>query len=217
LAIADFGPRNVERLEVFLDAARRTGRTLLLQPKDAYLLDALHRMEPDSYPAPDAAPNIGLFDDPKAAPRAWERETRDAWRAPIVRAENVSETPGAFLLADSLWDLNDLPDLERISGGVYLFSNSRAYDDEQAADLDRLRNWVRWLGLDLAGDPDDPESPTLHASGHASGDELLEFVRTVRPEILIPVHTEHPEWWEEKLRGSGVEVRKPEVGKEITM
>jgi ribonuclease J len=217
LAIADFSPRNVERLQIFLEAARRTGRTLLLQPKDAYLLRALHLVEPGTYPAPDSGSNVGLFDDPKAAPRAWERETREGWRAPIVRAENVSEKPGDFILADSLWDLNDLPDLEGISGGVYLFSNSRAYDDEQKADLDRLRNWVRWLGLELIGDPDDPHSPCLHASGHACGDELAEFVRTVKPEILIPIHTEHPEWWEEKLTGIGIEIRKPEVGKSIVI
>jgi ribonuclease J len=217
LAIADFGPRNVERLQVFLDAARRTGRMLLLQPKDAYLLNALHLVDPDTCPAPDSGTHVGLFDDPKSAPRAWERETREAWRAPIVRAEKVSETPGDYLLADSLWDLNDLPDLEGISGGVYLFSNSRAYDDEQAADLDRLRNWVRWLGLDLIGDPDDPDSPALHASGHACGDELADFVRAVKPDILIPVHTEHPEWWEGRLKGSGIEIRKPEVGKSISI
>jgi ribonuclease J len=215
LAIADFGPRNVERLQVFLDAAQRTGRTLLLHPKDAYLLHALHLVEPDAYPAPDTGTHVGLFDDPKAAPRPWERETREAWRAPIVSAADVSKKPGDFILADSLWDLNDLPDLEGISGGVYLFSNSRAYDDEQAADLDRLRAWVRWLGLDLIGDPDDKNSPTLHASGHACGDELAEFVRTVKPGVLIPIHTEHPEWWEQKLKGSGIEIKKPEMGKGV--
>jgi len=217
LAIADFGPRNVERLQVFLDAAHRTGRRLLLQPKDAYLLRALHLVEPGVYPAPDSDPNVGLFDDPKAAPRPWERETREDWRAPIVSAENVSERPGDFILADSLWDLNDLPDLEGISGGVYLFSNSRAYDDEQAADLDRLRNWVQWLGLDLIGDPDDKKSLCLHASGHACGEELAEFARAVHPEILIPIHTEHPEWWKETLKGSDVEVRVPEYGAGISI
>jgi ribonuclease J len=212
LAIADFGPRNVERLQVFLEAARQTGRRLLLQPKDAYLLNALHLVEPGIYPAPDADANVGLFDDPKAAPRTWERETRDAWSAPIVSAQKVSSRPGDYILADSLWDLNDLPDLEGITGGVYLFSNSRAYDDEQAADLDRLRNWVRWLGLDLIGDPDDKNSPCLHASGHACGEELAEFARAVNPEILIPIHTEHPEWWKETMKGTKVEIRMPEYG-----
>jgi ribonuclease J len=217
LAIADFGPRNVERLQIFQEAARHTGRMLLLQPKDAYLLRALHGMEPEIHSEPDSLPNVGLFDDPKSAPRPWERETRQSWRAPIVRAENVSAKPGEFILADSLWDLNDLPDLEGIAGGAYLFSNSRAYDDEQKADLNRLRKWVDWLGLELVGDPDDPASPALHASGHACGDELAEFVRTVKPEMLIPIHTEHPELWEENLRGSGVMVVRPEWGKGIPL
>ena len=72
----------------------RTGRMLLLQPKDAYLLNALHLVEPELYPAPDSGSNVGLFDDPKSAPRPWERETREAWRAPIVSAADVSEKPG---------------------------------------------------------------------------------------------------------------------------
>jgi ribonuclease J len=215
LAVADFGPRNVERLQVFLDAAHQTGRRLLLQPKDAYLLNALHLAEPDVFPAPDCGKHVGLFDDPKAAPRPWERETRAAWSGSVFQAKNVSEQPGDYILADSLWDLNDLPDLEGITGGVYLFSNSRAYDDEQAADLDRLRNWVRWLGLDLIGDPDDKNSPCLHASGHASGDELAEFVRMVHPEILIPIHTEDPNRWKEKLKGSGIRIEVPEYGKPL--
>jgi ribonuclease J len=217
LAVADFGPRNVERLQIFLDAAARTGRTLLLQPKDAYLLRALHLIEPDAYPAPDAMPNVGLFDDPKAAPRTWEKETRAGWSAPVAGSVEVSADPGTFILADSLWDLNDLPDLQGISGGAYLFSNSKAYDDEQAADLDRLRAWVKWLGLDLVGDPDAKQTTVLHASGHACGDELEKFVRTVRPEILIPIHTEKPNWWVKKLRGSGIEVRKPKYGKTIIL
>ena len=58
---------------------------------------------------------------------------------------------------------------------------------EQAADLERL-----------------------HPSGHINSDELAEFARTVKPEFLIPIHIEYPEWREETLRGSRVEVRKPE-------
>ena len=39
LVIADFGPRNIERLETFLDIAGQTGRQLVILAKDAYLLD----------------------------------------------------------------------------------------------------------------------------------------------------------------------------------
>jgi hypothetical protein len=37
----------------------------------------------------------------------------------------------------------------------------------------------------------------------------------VKPGVLIPIHTEHPEWWEQKLKGSGIEIKKPEMGKGV--
>jgi ribonuclease J len=44
--VADFGPRNVERLLTFLEIARRTGRRLAVTDKDAYLLTAMHAVDP---------------------------------------------------------------------------------------------------------------------------------------------------------------------------
>ena len=37
--------------------------------------------------------------------------------------------------------------------------------------------------------PDD----RLHASGHASGDELKEMIDEIKSKQIIPIHTEHPE------------------------
>ncbi|MDP2954308.1 MAG: MBL fold metallo-hydrolase RNA specificity domain-containing protein, partial [Chloroflexota bacterium] len=55
----------------------------------------------------------------------------------------------------------------------------------------------------------------FHASGHASGPELIEMVREIRPQILIPIHTEHPEIFARELAGDGIEVRIPKIGQEI--
>ncbi len=200
LAIADFGPRNLERLLVFLEIARATSRMLLVQPKDIYLLTAMHLADPEKNPAPENLEGLGMYADPKVSPKPWEMIVRAKWSDRTATPEIVKDAPGDYLLAFSLWDLNDLPDLEGINGGVYLFSNSRAYDDEQQADLDRLRAWVAWLGLELVGDPDDPTSPSLHTSGHASGPELVEFVRIVRPKNLIPIHTAHAGWWKDQFK-----------------
>ena len=46
LVVADFGPRNVERLLTFLDIARQTGRKLLVLAKDAYLLKIVRTVSP---------------------------------------------------------------------------------------------------------------------------------------------------------------------------
>lgn len=211
LVVADFGPRNVERLLSFLTIASRTGRTLLGQPKDIYLLRSMALADP-AYRDPLSIEGLGVYADPKVSRKAWERAVLDDWRGRVVGPREVSSTPGQYILAWSLWDLNDLLDLEGIQGGVYLYSNSKAYDEEQAADLERLRNWVRFMGLTLHGDPDDPDAILLHSSGHASGPDLVQFVKQVRPKTLIPIHTEHPERWAEQLAGTGIAVCPPEVG-----
>src|SRR5256885_16602377 len=51
LVLADFGPRNVERLLMFLEIARRTSRRLAVTDKDAYLLTAMHAVD-SSIPTP---------------------------------------------------------------------------------------------------------------------------------------------------------------------
>ncbi len=49
-----------------------------------------------------------------------------------------------------------------------------------------------------------------HASGHASGEELLRMVEEIQPEVVIPVHTGRPEFFVERL--SGVRVALPMKG-----
>ena len=68
----------------------------------------------------------------------------------------------------------------------------------------------------FVGDPDGGDEG-LHSSGHASGPDLLEIVRTVSPRILITVHTEKPQYFVSALRGKGVEVRLPELGVEMAL
>lgn len=217
LVVADFGPRNVERLESFAQVAEETGRTLLILPKDAYLLQAIALADPDRYARPEQWPMLQLYADPKASPRAWEQNLRAAWPERLIGPDDVSHHPGDYILCFSLWDANDLLDLQGVEGGIYLYSSSRAYDDEQAADLDRLRNWVCHMGFTLFGDPDDENRIPLHASGHAAGPELVAFVTTVKPDLLIPIHTEKPEWWEEHLAGTGVRIHKPQWGQPLEL
>ncbi len=217
LVVADFGPRNVERLESFAHVAQETKRNLVILPKDAYLLQAIALADPARYTMPQQSPVMQLYADPKSAPKQWERNLRDAWPRPLVGPEDVSRHPGDYILCFSLWDANDLLDLQGVEGGIYLYSSSRAYDDEQAADLERLRNWVRHMGFTLHGDPDDENRIPLHTSGHAAAGDLLEFVSTVHPEVLIPIHTECPDWWERQLAGTGIRIQKPELGKPIRL
>ncbi|HUW95173.1 MAG TPA: MBL fold metallo-hydrolase RNA specificity domain-containing protein [Anaerolineae bacterium] len=215
LVVADFGPRNVERLLAFLDIARQTGRKLLVLAKDAYLLEAMHLASPPRVPDVANCPEILVYRDPKISLRPWERALLDRYGSRLVGVRDVRAEQGSFILCFSFWDVNDLIDIEP-KGGTYIYSSSEAYSEEQQLDLRRLRNWLKHLDMVFVGDPDGGDEG-LHSSGHASGPDLLEIVRTVSPRILITVHTEKPQYFVSALRGKGVEVRLPELGVEMAL
>lgn len=210
-AVVDFATRNLERLQTFLAIADETGRLLVAQPRDIYLLEAAAKVSP-AFARTVAHPCLALYRDVKSRPRSWEQDVRERWQDRTVGSREISQDPGAYILCCSLWDMNDLLDLkpESLWGGVYLYANSRAYDEEQAVDLERLRAWIRHLGLRMEGDPDDPHAVPLHASGHAGEEDLAAFVRAVRPRRLLAVHTEQPGRWRDLLAGTTISLLLPD-------
>jgi len=229
LIIADFAPRNVERLEIFLEIARRTDRRLLLQPRDAYLVRAMHLADPKLIGDLMEDDHLAIYTDPKSSQNRWEQIVREHYASKMISPQEVSRHPEQTILAFSLTDIADLLDLQTLKGsmlnGIYIFSNSRAYDDEQKVDFERLWNWLEYFGMQVFGLKKpyrtkeglliaDTE-PGYHASGHAGSDELVNLVRTINPKILIPVHTERPDLWQKLLTGTQINVIQPELAKPI--
>ncbi|MCR4404788.1 MAG: MBL fold metallo-hydrolase [Candidatus Acetothermia bacterium] len=216
LVLADFGPRNIERLKTFLMIAQATGRRLLVLAKDAHLLGAIAAAAPEwdllQHPA------LGIFDEVKVEPQAWEEQLRERYPARLVPLEEVHRAPGEFVLAFSYWDLKHLLDLAP-RGGLYIYSSSESYTEEQEIDMRRLWNWLEFFRFDVAGffvEGDEPRFPEgLHASGHASGADLLWLAREISPQFLLPVHTERPEFFHERLRGEPIRVLPAREGEEV--
>ncbi|MGO0122444.1 exonuclease [Desulfothermobacter acidiphilus] len=219
LVIADFGPRNVERLLAFLQIAGETGRLLALTPKDAYLLEALRAAGEHEIPDPVADPRIALYLRPKAFRKPWEEWAiaRFNQRAPerVVEAAQVKDDPGGFLLCFSYYDFHALLDIEP-RGGTYIYSSSEAYDEEMLVDQERVRNWIEFFGLKLYGSLGrEREGSGFHASGHIHGPGLEELVETIAPEILIPVHTEDQNFFQ-RFTGK-FQVVWPERGRSLVL
>jgi ribonuclease J len=84
-------------------------------------------------------------------------------------------------------------------------------------DFRRLHHWLERFQLRAFGLPAErngnweipEEEKGLHASGHASGSDLLRVAREIRPEILIPVHCEKPEFYVDNLADSGIDIILP--------
>jgi ribonuclease J len=229
LVVADFGPRNIERLMTFVEVARQSGRRLAVLAKDAYLLRAMAFVGKD-VPTVETCEELVLWDDPKGTRFHWEQQVRYSAGRKIAGAKQIRASQGDYILAMSFWDVKNLIDLQP-RNGLYLYSSSEVYDEEGAADMRRLHNWLRLFemrqaGLPIESDERDeygravwkiPEDQRgLHASGHASGEQLLDLIRRVRPKAVVPIHTELPEAFR-MLEREGLDVLVPNYGEAIVL
>jgi len=226
LVIADFPPRDVNRLLTFLQIARETRRKLTILPKDAYLLKTMRLLEPE---IPDLAEedSLAIYQETTAArsPASWLRSIYQEYSDKVVLARDVGADQGDFILCFSFWDLNELPSIQPRAGSLYVFSSSEPHNEEQEMDFRRLHRWLERFQLRKFGLPvehngewevaDDEKG--LHASGHACGPDLLRIAREIRPEILIPVHSGQPEFYVDNLTNSGIDVVLPSEHGTVTL
>jgi len=196
LVVADFGPRNVERLLSFLDIAGSTGRQLVLTAKDIYLLEALTAAGEKGVPNPHKDDRIMLYIKPKARKEKWEEALICRFNpSKMVSAEDIKKEPKGYILCFSYYDFHAFLDIEP-QGGTYIYSSSEAYDEEMLIDHNRIKNWIDYFGFELYGTLGrDRERSGFHASGHIHGAGIEEMVETIKPKVLIPVHTQDKEFF----------------------
>ncbi|ACA59324.1 beta-lactamase domain protein [Candidatus Desulforudis audaxviator MP104C] len=219
LVVADFGPRNVERLLSFLEIAGETDRLLVLTPKDVYILEALRAAGEPGVPDPYADSRIALYVCPKAVRQKWEDAllARFGERAPerLVNAAKVKTDQGSFILCFSYYDFHAFLDIEP-RGGTYIYSSSEAFNEEMLLDHEKVRNWIDFFGFRFYGSLGrEREGSGFHASGHIHGPGIEEMVETIRPEILIPVHTENRDFFR-RFEGT-CRVVYPQKGESIVL
>jgi ribonuclease J len=222
LVIADFGPRNLERLLTFREIASQCQRRLAILSRDAYLLQSLHLVMPE-VPNPLADDTLVVYQEIKNATN-WERDLYEQYKkqGKLVQPEDIKHDEGDYILCLSFWDINELIDIKSSKGGLYIYSSSEAFGEEQRIDIKRLREWIEHFQLlpigvpdPLTGKPSEAEKG-FHSSGHASAAGLSEVIETIDPKILIPIHTQHPELFQTKF-GTQRQVIIPQIGMPIKL
>jgi len=208
LIIADFSARNIERLGVFLKIAKETNRRLATMPEDAYMLYAVSKYyEDDIGSMANNVETINLIDDDNLFYFTPKRLTTPPWlkedspfnkkcKSKSVNAKDIQNNPGNYILCFSFWNMVHLLDID-LEGGIYIYSSSEAYTEEQAIDMNRLLNWIDYFHLIPYGIKRGSSNPEFdkryHSSGHASMSNIVNMIEKINPKVLIPVHTEYYE------------------------
>lgn len=197
LIIADFSPRNFERLDTFLEIAKESGRSLVITKKDAYYLRSIRCVD-----GIDRMKELSVYGQLKTRETGMEEAACDCENLRVLDPREIAAAPASYILCFSLGDLSNLLDIKH-KGGTYIYSSSEAYSEEQVIDFQRLYNWLRLFRLEVKGfSMAEVEGKWLpqfdhnyHASGHASKEDLRAIIDGISPEKVLPVHTEDKDFF----------------------
>lgn len=211
--------RDLDRLLSFWEAAKATGRRLLLTTKQAWMMRRFHQAGWDVPGLDDAhlgvyvprkgyglvardglPPEIEAVVPSEYAP--WERDLIEHPHA--AGARDVAAEPNAYLVYLDLFNVTELVDLDP-DGGTYIYSKVEAFNDEMEIDFHRLENWLKRFSLSYV---------KAHASGHAGKAELEHMIDEARPGTIIPVHTLNVKAFEDRYRDRVV---RAETGRSVDL
>jgi ribonuclease J len=198
LVIADFSPRNFERLEAFREIAGRTGRELVTLAKDIYMMHCMQDVGGSC-----STEGLRIYDEiTDRSKRKWETEVvLDKYGDRYVDHATIRRSPERYILCFSFFDMKHLLDIKP-QGGTYIYSSCEAFNEEMEIDFRRLWQWLQRFGIVSCGFSVDEKGELsfdgrYHASGHASGEDIAWAIEQIDPDWIVPVHTRDVAWFED--------------------
>ncbi len=210
LVAAVVGVLDFDRLKSLLQACLANDRTLVISLHHAHILRNLAkaglrmeipRMESDVLVTYQKRRGSGRYVDSDYG--GWMAEIVGDPSTPLLKDADISSDPGKYVMGLSrAEDIIGLADLKPPNDSIFILSTSEPHSEEQVLEMDKIENWVKLLGLRFHH---------IHASGHASGPEIIDTIVEINPKRVIPIHSQHPEEFEKllRMRGMGCEVVRP--------
>ena len=216
LVIVNIPIRDIDRLNTFYLTAKDNNRLLTVNLKQAYLLDLL---EKNDISAPRLNDDIIRIYLPK---KTWGLICREDYPTNIklqdyvtwervflahknaVTCEDIKNNQDKYIFQCNFFEIKELIDIQPIIGSSYIRSICEPFNEEMEIDMKKVENWLEHFNL--------LPIHQIHASGHATGKQLIDMIRVIKPEILIPVHTEFPDMFK-VLEKDGIEIKIVDEGK----
>ncbi len=186
LVLCEFSMCNIDRFNSLFKAATEAGRTFVVDTKYAFLLDQLRSTLKLPDPQKDKALKVyyRLAKSREFSPKDYRAQDK-AFMGNMITFREIRDRPRDYVMFTGFNKLMELVYI-RPQKADYIYSSSESFlEGEENADQRRvLDNWLTHFGITLH---------KAHCSGHAGKSDLEYAVRKIAPEILIPIHTQHPE------------------------
>jgi ribonuclease J len=225
LAIVGFAWKDLDRYETVKKAAESSGRIPVFDPRLAYLKARLENSVYDE----DAKVFVERKKSMLYSPGDYTRNKCVAGEMPVtkwdsnngikdtthlekgVTAPELREDASNYVLHMDYYRIKNLIDIDPPDGSVFVRAHSEPFNIEMEITENRLKNWLEHFGIN---EENDHKPIQIHASGHASGPEILQMIEKIQPKQLVPIHTNKPELFAKKAADIVDEVTVLNAGNE---
>jgi ribonuclease J len=188
LVLAMRYPKDLDRFRSFYKIAKETGRTLVISLKTAHLLLTLKGDKSLALPDPVKDSSIRIYMREMKQYKPWEKPLLDK----CINCEWVKKHQKEIIWELDFTQLQELIDVRPEPGGACIHSMSEPFEDDPMSQLqdEVLKNWIDRFSM---------SHYQLHASGHASKEEIFDMIGDIGAKNLIPVHTHGTELFPKHL------------------
>ncbi len=181
--------KNIDRICAIFRACRRRGKILVIDPYTANVLAAVANINP-KIPSATTTEQIKVYFPPRLTTRLSERN-QERYIYSLHPRENkvsygdISTTPERYvmLVRPSVVEFLQKIETEQIRFVKSIWSGY--WEEPKTA---RFRGWIEAHCEEL---------PDIHSSGHADIGSLRHIVEHIRPQTIIPIHTDSPDRFED--------------------
>jgi len=196
--------RDLDRTLTIYQSAKENNRTFVVTLKLAYLLDAFgsdapFTLDDVSILIPRKSWGLITYDDitldqVKRDYAKWERAFIDHPQA--ITYKDLQKNPADYVVSMNMWEIKQLIDIQP-KQAIWIKSTCEPFNEEMEIDEERKRHWLNHFNI---------KEYNAHASGHASGLELTDLIEKIQPKTIIPIHTQHPDYFKEIAQKIGEEI-----------
>jgi ribonuclease J len=196
LVVASFYGRDMDRLNTFNSVAISNDRQFVISTKTALLLTRLQEDKHLKVPNILHDENILVYKKRKKT-GAYEEKDYFKWERrylnKAVDYKYIHDHQSKIVIAIEPSNFTELIDIRPEAGGDYIYSMSEPHSELEEVDEEIQSNWLKHFGMELH---------QIHASGHAPQEDIGRIIETIKPKILVPVHTEFQEGFKHLLKGA---------------
>ena len=204
-----------DRFRTFSHIAKENGWKFIISERDAYFYHIINSGAIyDTLKDPNIINDEHIYILKKGpANYAWQEKIRqDIYKKlqgdRFIELSQIKDLDEHYFIFITFLSNRLLDNLNLDLKGLFISSNIDPYVEEFYDSTNKMSRTLLEYGIPAF---------RIHASGHATPHDIINFINAVKPQYLIPIHTEHTTVFEKFFQNSEIEVKIAEFNESISL